>query len=47
MLILELHFDYIISMFKLINILNPLSSSSRQSEERKYRIETEKDVCYL
>jgi hypothetical protein len=30
---------------EMINILNPLSSSSRQSEERKYRIETEEDVC--
>jgi len=32
---------------ELINILNPLSSSDRQTEEGKYRIETEKDVCYL
>jgi hypothetical protein len=30
---------------EMINILNPLSSSGRQTEEGKYRIETEEDVC--
>jgi hypothetical protein len=32
---------------ELINILGSLSSSGRQTEEEKYRIETEEDVCYL
>jgi len=32
---------------ELINILSPLSSSDKQTEEGKYSIETEKDVCYL
>jgi hypothetical protein len=32
---------------EMINILNPLSSSGRQTEEGKYRIKTEEDVCYL
>ena len=32
---------------EMINILNPLSSSGRQTEEGKYRIETEENVCYL
>ena len=32
---------------EMINILNPLSSSGRQTEEGKYSIETEEDVCYL
>jgi hypothetical protein len=31
----------------MINILSPLSSSGRQAEEGKYRIETEEDVRYL
>jgi hypothetical protein len=36
-----------VSYLELINILNPLSSSARQTEEGKYRIETEKDMRYL
>jgi hypothetical protein len=31
-----------VSHLELINILNPLSSSDRQTEEGKHRIETEK-----
>jgi hypothetical protein len=33
-----------VSYVELINILNPLSSSGRPTEEGKYRIETEEDV---
>jgi hypothetical protein len=47
--VLDLHYYQIqfVSHVELINILSSLSSSGRQSEERKYRIETEEDVCYL
>ena len=45
--LLDLHYYHIqfVSHVELINILNPLSSSGRQTEEGKYRIETEEDVC--
>ena len=47
--LLDLHYYHIqfASHVELINILNPLSSSGRQTEEGKYRIKTEEDVCYL
>ena len=47
--LLDLHYYHIqfVSHVELINILNPLSSSRRQTEEGKYRIKTEEDVCYL
>jgi hypothetical protein len=47
--VLDLHYYQIqfVSHVELINILSSLSSSGRQTEEGKYRIETEEDVCYL
>ena len=47
--LLDLHYYHIqfVSHVELINILSSLSSSGRQTEEGKYRIETEEDVCYL
>jgi len=47
--LLDLHYYQIqfVSHVELINILSHLSSSGRQTEEGKYRIETEDDVCYL
>ena len=47
--LIDLHYYQIqlVSHLELINILNLLSSSDRQIEEGKHRIETEKDVCYL
>ena len=47
--LLDLRYYHIqfVAHVEMINILNPLSSSGRQTEEGKYRIETEEDVCYL
>jgi hypothetical protein len=47
--LLDLYYYHIqfVSHVELINILSSLSSSGRQTEEGKYRIETEEDVCYL
>ena len=47
--VLDLHYYHIqfVSHVELINILSSVSSSGRQTEEGKYRIETEEDVCYL
>ena len=47
--LLDLRYYHIqfVAHVEMINILSPLSSSCRQTEERKYRIETEEDVCYL
>ena len=49
LIVLDLHYYQIqfVSHVELINILSSLSSSGRQTEEGKYRIETEEDVCYL
>ena len=46
---LDLRYYHIqfVAHVEMINILNLLSSSGRKTEEGKYRIESEEDVCYL